>query len=349
MNGSSPLRVRTTRSATALLLAGGMFLSGNAIASAAGGGSLGSLDTGSLGSLDSGSLGSLGTGSLGSLGTGSFGSLDSGSLGSLGTGSAATPLDPTAKLASITNFRDVAGNDGLGYANTSGRHLKRGVIYRSNALSGASDADLATLSSLNVKHIYDLRSDSEISDPRVGGEDKIPAGAKYTHIPIDFGNPIALAMTLQSPDEGRQYMIDVNRSFVTDQTKRAAFKQQLTEIANSDGPVIFHCSAGKDRTGWVAALLQTLGGASEQTVMDDYLLSNDYLAQTNQRTLAGISQAMGPQVAQNLAPVLAVDKSYLDAGFAQMRTDYVDLSGYLTKGLGLDNTTIAKLALKLRA
>ncbi|WP_430334662.1 tyrosine-protein phosphatase [Rhodococcus sp. ACT016] len=328
--GASPLRVRTTRSATALLLAGGIFLSGNTIASA----------------LD---LGSLGTGSLGSLETGSLGSLETGSLGSLGTGSTETPLDPTAKLATITNFRDVAGNDGLGYANTSGRHLKRGVIYRSNALSSAGEADLATLSSLDVTHIYDLRGPTEIANPFVGGPDKLPAGADYKNIPIEFGDLVTLAQTIPSPEAGRQFMIDANRSFVTDPARRAGFTQVLTDIANSDGPVIFHCSAGKDRTGWVAAILQTLAGASPVTVMDDYLLSNEYLAATNAATLAQIRGALGEQVALNLQPVLDVDKSYLEAGLAQMRTSYGSLNGYLTKGLGLDNTTIAKLALKLTA
>ncbi|RVW07335.1 tyrosine-protein phosphatase [Prescottella agglutinans] len=323
--GSSPLHVRTTRSATALLLAGGMLLSANTIASA----------------LD---LGSAGTGSLGSLGTGS--------LGSLGTGSAETPLDPTAKLTSIANFRDVAGNDGPGYAATGGDHLRRGVIYRSNALSSASDADLATLSSLNIKHIYDLRGPTEISNPLVGGPDKVPAGAIYKNIPIEFGDLVTLASTIKSPEQGRQFMIDANRSYVTDPAKRAGFKQVLTDIANSDGPVIFHCSAGKDRTGWTAAILQSLAGAAPATVMDDYLLSNEYLAETTAATLAQIRAAMGPageQVALNLTPVLAVDKSYLEAGLAQMHTTYGDVNGYLTKGLGLDDTTIAKLTHKLSA
>lgn len=225
--GSSRLRTRTARSATALLLAGGLFLSGNTIASA--------LDLGQL-------------------------PIPEGALGSLGTASSDVHLAPTPRLASVPNFRDVAGNEGGGYEALAGRHLKRGVLYRANALSSASEEDLATLSSLNVTHIYDLRGQSEISNPMVGGPDKIPAGADYTHIPVEFGDLITLAQTIQSPEQGRQFMEDANRSFVTDPARREGFKQLLTQIAESDGPVLFHCSAGKDRTGWIAALLLSISG-----------------------------------------------------------------------------------------
>ncbi|WP_433608339.1 tyrosine-protein phosphatase [Prescottella agglutinans] len=358
--GSSPLRVRTTRSATALLLAGGMFLSGNMIASAQ--------DTTTPPTttpdpttttpaptleIPAALLGSLGsvpgaTTTPNPTTTASPGpQLPGGALGSLGSGSADVHLDPTPRLASIPNFRDVAGSEGGGYEGLAGRHLKRGVIYRSDDLASASDEDLATLSSLNIKHIYDLRGETEISNPLVGGPDKIPAGADYKHIPIEFGDLIALAQSIQSPEEGRQFMIDANRSFVSDPAKREGFKQLLTEIANSDGPVLFHCSAGKDRTGWIAALLLTIGGVQQQAVYDDYLLSNTYLAESNAATLAQIRAALGDQAALNLEPVLAVDKSYLEAAFEQMRADYGGPVAYLADGLGLEQMTIAKLAKKL--
>ncbi|PTR21871.1 protein-tyrosine phosphatase [Rhodococcus sp. OK519] len=312
--GSSRMLVRTASSATTVLLAGGLLFAG----------------TGAATALD-------------------FGSLATGSSGSLGTGSSSTPIDPTDRLASIANFRDVGGNEGHGYAIGFGQHLKRGVVYRANALSSATDADLQTLTDLGLISVLDMRGQSEIDNPFVGGPDKIPAGADYSHIPIEFGDLVQLAQTIQSPEQGRQYMVDANRSFVTDPLKRAAFKQVLTDIADAPGPAVFHCSAGKDRTGWVAALLQQIGGASADTVMADYLLSNDYLAGVNARTLAQISGALGEQAALNLTPVLGVDASYLEAGLAQIRADYGNVLGYLTDGLGLDTGTLAKLAIKMRA
>jgi len=273
--------------------------------------------------------------------------LPAGGLGSLSTGSSDIHLDPTPRLASIANFRDVAGNEGGGYEGLASRHLKRGVIYRANSLSSATDEDLATLTSLGIKHIYDLRGPSEIANPQVGGPDKIPAGADYTNIPIESGDLAALTQTIHSPEEGTQYMVDSYRSYVTDPAKREGFKQLLTAIANSDGPVLLHCSSGKDRTGWIAALLLTISGVSEQTVYDDYLASNDYLADSNAATLAGISAYFGEQAAQNLKPIIDVDKSYLDAAFTQMRADYGGPIAYLADGIGLEQMTIAKLAKKI--
>ncbi|MFM1723061.1 tyrosine-protein phosphatase [Rhodococcus sp. PAM 2766] len=310
---SSRVLVRTATSATTVLLAGGLLFAG----------------TGAATALD-------------------LGSLASGSLGSLDTGTTA-PLAPTPHLASIANFRDVGGNDGDGYATGFGRHLQRGVVYRANALSSATDADLQTLTDLGLISVLDMRGQSEIDNPFVGGPDRIPAGADYTHIPIDFGDLVQLAQTIQSPEQGRQYMVDANRSFVTDPAKRAAFKQVLTDIAHASGPVVFHCSAGKDRTGWVAALLQRLGGASAETVMADYLESNDYLADVNARTLAQIRGALGEQAALNLTPVLGVEAGFLEAGLAQVMSDYGSIDGYLTEGLGLDPLTIVELATKMRA
>ncbi|MCA1005606.1 tyrosine-protein phosphatase [Rhodococcus hoagii] len=314
---SSRVLVRTATSATTVLLAGGLLFAGTGAATA--------LDLGSLAS----------------------GSLASGSLGSLDAGSTA-PLDPTPHLASIANFRDVGGNDGDGYATGFEQHLKRGVVYRANALTSASEPDLQTLTGLGITSITDMRGVSEIANPLVGGEDKIPAGADYVHTPIEFADLVQLAQTIQSPEQGRQFMEDTNRSFVTDPVRRAGFAKVLTDIANSDGPVIFHCTSGKDRTGWVASLLQRIGGASPETVMADYLLSNDYLEPVNVRTLAQIRRALGDQAALNLTPVLGVEASYLEAGLAQITSDYGSINSYLTKGLGLDPLTVLKLGIKMR-
>lgn len=250
------------------------------------------------------SAGALDTGSLGPLGALDTGSLDTGSLGS---GNQSGP----STLGSVSNFRDVAGNTDGGYVTADGGHLQRGVFFRSNGLDKASDADLQTLTSLGVADIYDLRGDSEISNPMVGGPDKIPAGAEYTHLPIEFGDLTSLAKTITTPEEGREFLRETNRSFVTDAAKRATFGQLLTSLATEDGAQLFHCSSGKDRTGWTAMLLQTIAGLPQQTIMDDYLLSNTYLEQSNKKTLGLIGLTLGQKAATNLAPVVAVEASYL--------------------------------------
>ncbi|MFE3292599.1 tyrosine-protein phosphatase [Rhodococcus sp. NPDC059234] len=311
------MSTRTMKTFAAALLTGGLLLSAPTAA--------GALDLGPLGALDTGSLG---TGSLGP----------------------ETPnLADTPRLATVANFRDVAGNTGAGYAAANGHHLKRGVIYRSDAPTKTSEADLATFTALGVADAYDLRGQSEISNPLVGGVDKLPAGTQYKNVPIDFSNLIQLAQTITSPQQGAQFLVDTNKSFVTDAAKRAQFATVLTDIANNDGAQLFHCTSGKDRTGWTAMLLQSLAGLPQQTIMDDYLLSNTYLEQNNQKILQQITGALGAQAATNLTPVLGVDASYLQAGLDQITADYGTVGKYLSEGLGLDAPTLAKLKAKLVA
>ncbi|MFC4603507.1 tyrosine-protein phosphatase [Rhodococcus kronopolitis] len=309
---SRTLSTRTARAA-ALLVAGGLLFTAPATAGAV---DLSSIDTGSLG-------------------------------GSLDLGSSNPVLAPTPRLASVDNFRDVAGNVGAGYATADGRHLKRGAIYRSNALTKTSETDKATLTTLGLADVYDLRGVAEIANPLVGGADKLPDGATYKSIPIEFVDLVQLAQTIQSPEQGRQFMVDTNRSFVTDPARRAGFAQVLTDIASGDGAQLFHCTSGKDRTGWTAMLLQSIAGVPAATVMDDYLLSNSYLEVTNQKTLAQITAALGAQAAANLTPVLGVDQSFLEAGLDQITADYGTVGNYLAEGLGLGSATITALKAKL--
>ncbi len=312
------MSTHTMKTFTAVLLAGGLLLTAPTVA--------GALDTGPLGPL---------------------GALDTGSLGTESLGPEI--LADTPRLASVANFRDVAGNAGAGYTTPNGHHLNRGVIYRSDAPTKTSEADLATLTALGVADAYDMRGQSEITNPLIGGQDKLPADTVYKNVPIEFSNLIQLAQTITSPEQAAQFLVDTNKSFVTDAAKRTQFATVLTDIANNDGAQLFHCTSGKDRTGWTAMLLQSLAGLPKQTIMNDYLLSNTYLEETNQKILQQITGALGAQAAANLTPILGVDASYLQAGLDQITADYGTVGKYLSEGLDLDEATIAKLKAKLLA
>lgn len=272
-----------------------------------------------------------------------FGSLDFGSLdfGSL------DPTDPgegPGQLHSIDNFRDVAGVDG--YATAGGKHMAKGVFYRSNQLVDPSEDDRATLDSMGLATVYDLRTDTDIALPFVGGEDTIPAGANYRRLPIDSGDFIADLQKLNSPEASAEYMRDMYRGFVTEPDSRASFGTLLTEMAGANGPEVFHCTSGKDRTGWASMLLQHIAGVADPVIMNDYLLTNEYLAGSIESTLAQIGNVPGIDP-NNVRPMLVVDASYLEAGLAQVVQDYGSVDNYLAEGLGLDVDTIAQLGDKL--
>lgn len=264
-----------------------------------------------------------------------------GGTGSSGFGSSESPAIPaTPVLASVDNFRDVAGLD-AGYQGNGGLHLNRGKIYRSNALT-PNDADLATLETLGITRVYDLRTEPEIA----GKEDRLPAGATRTWLPTLSGD-LGATSALKTPADSVEFMKSMNRKFVTDATVRKSFTDLFTDIANSSGAQVIHCTAGKDRTGWAAAVLQSFAGVSRETVMSDYLLTNQYSAASIDRQLAGVAAARGPEAAALYSPLLHVDASYLQAGLDQLQSDYGSVANYLISGLGLSPQTIAALTAKL--
>lgn len=250
----------------------------------------------------------------------------------------------TPRLASVDNFRDLAGLDAP-YAVTGG-HLRAETVYRSNALE-LSDADLATIENLGITQVIDLRTPSEIQQH----PDRVPAGANYVNIDILGGGTTAANpnadFKVDSAAGAATMLEQLNRGFVEDPGMRGQFAKVLTTVAEADGPVLFHCTAGKDRAGWTAAILQLTAGASEQDVMANYLATNDYSAQRIQATTEQIRAAKGEQAAEAYQVLLGVQPSFLQTGLDAMKAQYGDVDGYLSKGLGLDAATIEKLKKKL--
>jgi protein-tyrosine phosphatase len=236
-------------------------------------------------------------------------------------------------LASDPNLRDIGG-----YRTADGQWVRMGVVYRSQALA-LSAADLAAVDKLGITADYDLRTTEEIA----ASPDVVPAGASYTNLNVMAD--ISLAPTLTSPASAEQYMEEIEQDFVTNPTAQAAFGTLLTDIANSNGAVLYHCTAGKDRSGWATAVLLTLLGVPRATVVQDYLLSNTYYFDSP--AVQAELKAMPAAESAVYAPLLEVQASYLQAGFAQVTASYGSMYGYAVHGLGLSPQTIAKLRHKL--
>ncbi|NMD61354.1 UNVERIFIED_ORG: protein-tyrosine phosphatase [Nocardia globerula] len=274
----------------------------------------------------------------------SLGSLD---LGALDLGSAQHTVD-APRLVGIDNFRDVAGT-GAGYSGSFGLHVNKGVFYRANAIRPKGD-DMADIEKLGLTKVYDLRTAPEIS----AKPDVLPDGVAYEKVSIldeDVAGPgpsIEAALDLiKSPDDARKLMQDMNRGFVTGTKERAGFNRLLTAFAETDGSQVFHCTSGKDRTGWAAMLLLSIAGVDRTTIMNDYLLTNEYSAESIKATVSYISSTISPESAANIEPLLGVEANFLEAGLTQVEQSYGTVDRYLTDGLGLSQSTIAALKVKL--
>ncbi len=255
------------------------------------------------------------------------------------TAHAAEALD-TPRLAGMDNFRDIAGTTSA-YTTSHDGIMRAGVFYRANALTPTA-ADLATLNGLGISDVYDLRTPSEIAST----PDTLPDGASYTNIDIIGSTTSGSNITnisFNSAEQARAMMQETNRAFVSDAGMRGQFAVLFNELAAADGAALFHCTAGKDRTGWTAAVLLSIAGVDEATIMSNYLATNDYTAARVAATLA----AMPTSMAEIYAPLLGVEASYLQAGLDEISADYGNMDNYLKQGLGLSQETIYVLRGKM--
>ncbi|MEU8435351.1 tyrosine-protein phosphatase [Streptomyces sp. NPDC029216] len=255
-------------------------------------------------------------------------------------------------LQGAVNFRDVGG-----YATYTGGLVRQGLVYRSDALSRLTAADITTVAGLGLTKAVDFRIPMEV---QYDGADRLPPGLAATSRPVsDLGLYATLVGAISSGDPVKQeemlgggraeaYMRDVYRTFVTSPGNRAQFAATLREIAAGDqGPLLYHCTSGKDRTGWMSYVLLRALAVPRETAESDYLASNTFRAAYDAQVRAGLKQSGRMQNPDLLIPLQEVRQDYLDAATARMEADYGSFYGYLTDGLGLDLRTLAQLQNKL--
>ncbi|MFB0628744.1 tyrosine-protein phosphatase [Streptomyces sp. AB3(2024)] len=255
-------------------------------------------------------------------------------------------------LQGAVNVRDVGG-----YRTYTGGQVRQGLVYRSDALGKLTPADITTVAGLGLTKAVDFRIPMEV---QYDGADRLPPGLSATSRPVsDLGLYATLVGAIATGDPVRQeqilgggraeaYMRDIYRTFVSSPENRAQFAATLREIADSgQGPLLYHCTSGKDRTGWMSYVLLRALGVPEATAGSDYLASNTFRGAYDAQVRAGLKQSGRMQNPDLLIPLQEVRQDYLDAATAQLAADYGGFYGYLTDGLGLDLRTLAKLQAKM--
>ncbi|WP_346428385.1 tyrosine-protein phosphatase [Burkholderia sp. Nafp2/4-1b] len=253
-------------------------------------------------------------------------------LSACGGDSIAVAPVTTPRLASAANFRDTAGPDGTGYATASGAAMRKGLIYRSSALE-LSAADLSTIDTLGITRVCDLRTTSEIH-----AHPDVPlTGATWQNL-----NVLGVANLGPLPTSGATataFMQSMYRAFVTSETAHASYHALFAGFASSGGNLVFHCTAGKDRTGWATAILHTILGVPQQMILADYLLTNVYSAAEIAAYVAQAQKSGGQDAADMMAALQSAQTAYLQAAFDQVATSYGSMKSYIDNGLQLDQAT----------
>lgn len=246
----------------------------------------------------------------------------------------------TPRLASVGNFRDLAGA-AAGYPTVDGRQMRRGAFYRANVLT-LSAADAAVIGTLGIASVYDLRTPGEVARTA----DILPNGAASQGLNV-LGTNDFVPPAFDTAGAAVAFMEAQARAYVTGAAQRAGYGALLQRLADGAGAQLFHSSAGKDRTGWVAALLLSIANVPLDVITQDYLLSNVYLAPSIAAQADNLRAQDGEAIAAVEMPLLNVQESYLQAGFDQVQASYGTMTSYLTQGLGLSQSTIDMLRARL--
>jgi protein-tyrosine phosphatase len=224
--------------------------------------------------------------------------------------------DRVVALHGASNFRDLGG-----YCGEGGRAVRWRQLFRSDQLADLSDDDRQRLGALGLRMALDFRGDAE----RAAQAYALP-GVDVRALAIE---PQLVQRQISLVGLGVEQMVglmeDLYRGLVHDHAGR--FAEFFEAVLDSPGPLVFHCTAGKDRTGFAAAMLLLALGVSREDVMQDYLLTNRHF-----RPPEVLRSRVDPQV---LRVLWQVQEGFLRTALQAVDAAPGGLEGYLTQRLRL--------------
>lgn len=229
-----------------------------------------------------------------------------------------------------------------GYKTTDGKSVKWGVLFRSDKLSDISLEDQKYLKNLGIQRIVDFRSKAEkAEDP-----DKIPEGVAYIEMPIEVD--VAMRTKIEAILKGeinrnvKGFLIEANEEFIKNYSH--IYSKFLKDLAKEQKPTMFHCTAGKDRAGFAAAITLIAIGVSKEDAINDYMKTNEYTAERINEMISKIElMSLYQTDGELLRPLLGVEREYLEAAFKAAEDEYGSLENYIRSGLNISEKEIQQL------
>lgn len=180
-------------------------------------------------------------------------------------------------LEGAYNVRDLGG-----VPTADGYQVRNGKLFRADALHKLTPADLELLGAFGIATVVDLRSEKEITDTGVARITE--QGARHIHLPIMGGDPTEPNIEDVPPTLGHHYTI-----MATNFPDR--FVTTVETLASTRNlPAVFHCAAGKDRTGITAALIYSILGVDRETIIADYVLTDANMQRMREQLMAAQPQ-----------------------------------------------------------
>ncbi len=245
---------------------------------------------------------------------------------------------PDGESAEIRNFRDLGG-----MRTADARTTKRGLIFRSAALDGLDHSQRERIAQLGVRLVVDFRSGVErgIVDILYGA----PAVRVWHAADASTsGAPQhSVAAFLERPPDDMSVMQGLYRAIPLVQA--AGFRALFEAIASAELPLVFHCAAGKDRTGVAAALLLDLLGVVREDITADYLQSAAWFEHSRKEFLANFPDRDAILAKEDhWRTMIQVDPSFLEAMFDEIEKRFGGTRGYMLQELGMTNRSIDRIA-----
>ncbi len=243
------------------------------------------------------------------------------------------------------NFRDLGG-----YETAAGARVRWGRLYRSGVLSYLSDTDHAQLATLDIRVICDLRTARERAREPTDWRQPQTEQLSWDYDPSHTSLRTYLAQaTDYDAETTRQSMLQLYRRLPSLFTQQ--YRELFARLARAETPVVFHCSAGKDRTGLAAALILTSLGVPRSTVVEDYVLTDqlvdlEHALFRHPRGSIGVGDefsALSSVDPAARAPLLRAMPEYLEAAFGQIAQDHGSVEGFLHAELGVTPGVTASL------
>ncbi len=240
------------------------------------------------------------------------------------------------------NFRDLGG-----YKTTDGKTVRWGALYRSDHLHHLTDTDLKYLATLNLDRIIDFRAKHEKEEE----PDRLPANTNINIVEL----PIMDSSTEVWRDSREKFIqdklrnIDPAKSLIETNIELATrfipqIRQFIYELYSTNGhPALFHCAAGKDRTGFAAAVVLRMLGVSPEIAMNDYLLSNQYYLSAFSWKIFILRLMKGKRFSEVVKGFLEVHPAYLSAAFKTIDHEFGSFENYVRSGLDLTEKDVENL------
>ncbi|TYP72039.1 tyrosine-protein phosphatase [Paenibacillus methanolicus] len=236
----------------------------------------------------------------------------------------------------VLNFRDMGG-----YETADGRKVKHGLFFRSAELTGMTEQDKALFASLGIRTIIDYRSDNEAE------QKPSPAleGAANVRVPAIKHDVQADMRELIKDDYFSKMTLETFTRMYTEMAiGNPAYKQLFEAIADPGRRgVLHHCAGGRDRTGVGSSFILLALGVPKETIIADYLLSNELLLPMFDKMADQLKDVLGAEKAAEIARNMALQPAFLEAVFAKLEETYGSVDAFFAEEFGLTAERLAQL------